>query len=61
MKKNEPILHEMKVLITHKMTECQWSSCTQLLDTLWFQLEDTVLLIGTLLLFDPVLFPKYEA
>jgi len=23
--------------------------------------EDTVLLIGTLLLFDPVLFPKYEA
>ena len=25
--------------------------------TLWFQLEDTVLLIGTLLLFDPVLFP----
>ena len=29
--------------------------------TLWFQLEDTVLLIGTLLLFDPVLFPKYEA
>ena len=25
--------------------------------TLWFQLEDTVLLIGTLLLFDPV-FPK---
>ena len=30
-------------------------------NTLWFQLEDTVLLIGTLLLFDPVLFPKYEA
>ena len=29
--------------------------------TLWFQIEDTVLLIGTLLLFDPVLFPKYEA
>ena len=29
--------------------------------TLWFQLEDMVLLIGTLLLFDPVLFPKYEA
>ena len=29
-------------------------------NTLWFQLEDTVLLIGTLLLFDPVLFPKYE-
>ena len=29
--------------------------------TLWFQLEGTVLLIGTLLLFDPVLFPKYEA
>ena len=29
--------------------------------TLWCQLEDTVLLIGTLLLFDPVLFPKYEA
>ena len=28
--------------------------------TLWCQLEDTVLLIGTLLLFDPVLFPKYE-
>ena len=25
------------------------------LGTLWFQLEDTVLLIGTLLLFDPVL------
>ena len=31
------------------------------LDTLWFQLEDTVLLIGTLLIFDPVLFPIYEA
>ena len=29
--------------------------------TLWCQLEDTVLLIGTLLLYDPVLFPKYEA
>ena len=29
--------------------------------TLWFQLEDTVLLIGTLPLFDPVLFPIYEA
>ena len=29
--------------------------------TLWCQLEDTVLLIGTLLLFVPVLFPKYEA
>ena len=29
--------------------------------TLWCQLEDTVLLISTLLLFDPVLFPKYEA
>ena len=29
--------------------------------TLWCQLEDSVLLIGTLLLFDPVLFPKYEA
>ena len=29
--------------------------------TLWFQLEDTVLLMGTLLLFDLVLFPKYEA
>ena len=29
--------------------------------TLWFQLEDTVLLIGTLLLFDPILFPIYEA
>ena len=29
--------------------------------TLWFQLEDTGLLIGTLLLFDPVLFPIYEA
>ena len=28
--------------------------------TLWFQLEDTVLSIGTLLLFDPILFPKYE-
>ena len=29
--------------------------------TLWCQLEDMVLLIGTVLLFDPVLFPKYEA
>ena len=29
--------------------------------TLWFQLQDTVLLIGTFLLFDPVLFPIYEA
>ena len=29
--------------------------------TLWCQLEDTILLIGTLLLFDPILFPKYEA
>ena len=29
--------------------------------TLWCQLEDTVLLIDTFLLFDPVLFPKYEA
>ena len=29
--------------------------------TLWCQLEDTVLLMGTLLLFNPVLFPKYEA
>ena len=29
--------------------------------TLWSQLKDTVLLIGTLLLFDPVLFTKYEA
>ena len=29
--------------------------------TLWCQLQATVLLIGTLLLFDPVLFPKYEA
>ena len=29
--------------------------------TLWCQLEDTVLLIGTLLKLDPVLFPKYEA
>ena len=28
--------------------------------TLWFQLEDTVLLIDTLLLFDPVLLPIYE-
>ena len=28
--------------------------------TLWCQIEDTVLLIGTLLLFDPVLFTKYE-
>ena len=26
---------------------------------LWFQLEDTILLFGTLLLFDPVLFPIY--
>ena len=32
-----------------------------LICTLRFQLEDTVLLIGTLLLFDPALFPKYEA
>ena len=31
------------------------------LHTLWCQLDDSVLLIGTLLLFDPVLFPKYEA
>ena len=30
------------------------------LSTLWFHLEDTVLLISTLLLFDPILFPKYE-
>ena len=30
------------------------------LPTLWCQLEDTVLLIGTLLLLDPILFPKYE-
>ena len=37
----------------------QWSK--HLWHTLWFQLEDTVLLIGTLLLFDTVLFPKYEA
>ena len=29
--------------------------------TLWFQLEDTGISIGTLLLFDPVLFPIYEA
>ena len=29
--------------------------------TLWFQSEDTVLLIGTFLLFDPVLFPIYKA
>ena len=29
--------------------------------TLWFQLEDTVLLFGTFLLFDPLLFPMYEA
>ena len=29
--------------------------------TLWCQLEDTVQLIGTLLLLDPILFPKYEA
>ena len=29
--------------------------------TFWFQLEDMVLLIGTLLLFDPALFPIYEA
>ena len=28
---------------------------------LWFQLEDTVLLIGKLLLFDPVIFSIYEA
>ena len=28
--------------------------------TLWFHLEDTVLLIDALLLFDHVLFPKYE-
>ena len=32
-----------------------------ILFTLWCQLEDSVLLIGTLLLFDPVLFPNYEA
>ena len=31
------------------------------LGTLWCQLKDTVLLIGTLLLFDPVVFPNYEA
>ena len=31
-----------------------------LISTLWFQIEDTVLLIGTLLLFDPVLFSLYE-
>ena len=29
--------------------------------TLWCHLEDTVLLIGTVLLFSPILFPKYEA
>ena len=29
--------------------------------TLWCQCQDTVLLISTLLLFDPVLFPKHEA
>ena len=28
--------------------------------TLWFQIEDNVLLIGTFLSFDPVLFPIYE-
>ena len=28
--------------------------------TLWFHLEDTVLLFGTVLLFSPILFPKYE-
>jgi len=27
--------------------------------TLWFQLEDTIPLINTLLLFDPVIFQKY--
>ena len=37
------------------------SSVTSSAGTLWCQLEDTVLLIGTLLLFDPVLFPKFEA
>ena len=30
------------------------------LSTLWFHLEDTVLLIGTVLLFSPILFSKYE-
>ena len=29
--------------------------------TLWFQLEDMVLLIGTLVFFDPILLPIYEA
>ena len=47
-----------------RLVRVQWSpehKCQNTPCTLWCQLEDTVLLIGTLLLFDPVVFPKYEA
>ena len=48
----------VKQVLVHKLKRNQIRTNTR---TLWCQLEDTVLLIGTLLLFDPVLFPKYEA
>ena len=46
----------LKTLDKHSLGNLGFHNlCTSLADTLWFQLEDTVLLIGTLLLFDPVL------
>ena len=45
--------------ISQKTNEGVHNSCF-IANTLWVQLEDTVLLIGTLLLFDPALFPIME-
>ena len=51
---------QIKDMFKTEATWPQFSPKVYLL-ILWFQLEDTVLLFGTLLLFDPALFPKHEA
>ena len=44
-----------------KVKTYDWLNKIGQLRTLWCHLEDTVLLFGTVLLFSPKLFPKYEA
>ena len=67
----EDCLHRQHMLIMIPPTKEGWmhwkwiwnfftNDNPNLKPTLWFQLEDTVLLFGTLFLFDPELFPKYE-
>ena len=55
MQDNEPLMRALAKLISGTTSTCYKTT------TLWCHLEDTVLLIGTVLLFSPILFPKYEA